>query len=146
MERAGQGCPRGGRCWLHFAVLAWVFWNGHVQRYADARFRVESDLAALIRRAQMDVATHRTSTTLTPAADASALSYLFARPGAVRRPSTKHKAHREYRLADVAALDAGLAHEVRLLAAALGYRHTGDPPTLNSAATDSPPYDCEGGT
>ena len=144
VQRAGRGCPRGGRCWLHFAALAWVFWNGHVQRYADALFRVEADLPALVRQAQEDVAGRRAGRPHAPTP-----SLLGGRPAAPRRPSVKHKAHREYGLSDVAALDAGLAHEVRLLAAALGYRHAGDPePDPESATTDVPRLTCDekGGT
>lgn len=29
---SGKGCFRGSKCWLHFAALAWLFWNSHIQR------------------------------------------------------------------------------------------------------------------
>lgn len=29
---SGKNCARGGRCWLHFAALSWLFWTAHIQR------------------------------------------------------------------------------------------------------------------
>ena len=49
IESSGKDCPRGARCWLHFAALSWLFWNSHIQRYADNTFRVENDLPELLK-------------------------------------------------------------------------------------------------
>lgn len=32
ITNSGKGCFRGSKCWLHFAALAWLFWNSHIQR------------------------------------------------------------------------------------------------------------------
>jgi hypothetical protein len=28
-----EGCPRGDKCNLHLASIAWIVWNKHIQRY-----------------------------------------------------------------------------------------------------------------
>lgn len=39
-EAAGKqaGCPRGWACNLHFSTLAWIYWNRHIERYANMSF------------------------------------------------------------------------------------------------------------
>jgi hypothetical protein len=37
---SGKGCFRGSKCWLHFAALAWLFWNSHIQRFVTAFYSI----------------------------------------------------------------------------------------------------------
>jgi hypothetical protein len=41
---SGKGCFRGSKCWLHFAALAWLFWNSHIQRFVTAFFFISAKL------------------------------------------------------------------------------------------------------
>jgi hypothetical protein len=40
ITNSGKGCLRGSRCWLHFAALAWLFWNSHIQRFVTATLQI----------------------------------------------------------------------------------------------------------
>jgi hypothetical protein len=42
IKNGSIGCERGSSCLLHIAAISWLFWNDHISKYADKRFKIEN--------------------------------------------------------------------------------------------------------
>lgn len=127
----GVGCRRGdGNCLLALSAHAWLLWNSHIQRYANARVRIEDfdTLPGHILRAVCDART--VSQSIMSRVDIKLCRSLPNQSRGITRSSRRQiqsdyhlnsRRHGHFTLADIAAKNAPLAQAVSQLARTYGY-------------------------
>jgi hypothetical protein len=117
IDQTGKHCRRGGKCHFYLAALTWLWWNRHVEKYADKRVRIEDAPWRMICletfgpercKTKQERAEHRH---LLPSGNSTL-------PKKLRQ---NRREHHDFHIQDVAAIDKELAIEIEALARRYGY-------------------------
>jgi hypothetical protein len=135
-------CHRGGPCRLMAAALAWVYWNRHIAKYADARYKID-DLQEILE----DVCLHSTpwlaahgSNALANINGGNCTSSLRETPRSADKCPQMHgsnnpaRAHASYTWQELKAVDADIAEMVRVDALKYGFADLSIAPSPPSVA------------